>query len=107
MRQRFSPQQWAQWMDEFEIGDQSVTEFCRRKRVSQNAFYNWRRKLGRPTQSPQAGLGPTETFVPVALATDDQVVIELPGKILLRVNNSPESLQPVLNTLMQIQQQRP
>ena len=46
MRRRFSAQQWRDWFDEFQQGDVSVKEFCKRKGVCQNSFYQWRKKLG-------------------------------------------------------------
>ena len=52
----------------FEAGNLGVREFCERKRVSQNTFYQWRRKLKRFDSECH-----TELFVPVAIATEDQV----------------------------------
>lgn len=94
MRQRFSPEQWAKWLDEFERSGLTVTEFCKRKRVCQNSFYQWRRKLSH-TSKP-------DVFVPVAITGDEDVRIEMPCGAVIRLPNDPSVLRPVFQTLLQI-----
>ena len=97
-RQRFSAEQWAAWFDEFEAGDVTVAEFCRRKGVSANSLYQWRRKL-RDSTSDTA-------FVSVEVAATDLVQIDLPGGATLRVPNHTAALRPVLEVLATIGGQR-
>ena len=97
-RQRHSAEQWAAWFDEFEAGDLTVAEFCRRKGVSSNSFYQWRKKL------PDSATD--QTFVAVNIAEVDSVQIDLPGGATLRVPNHPAALRPVLEVLAAIDGQQ-
>ena len=45
MRQRYSAEQWAEWISEQQESGQSIAEFCSWRGVSANTFYLWRRKL--------------------------------------------------------------
>lgn len=101
MRQRFSAPQWAKWFEEFDNSGLTVKEFCRRKHVSQNAFYQWRRRLNLPLPTKDHGL-----FVPVALQVENEVQIEMPCGAIVRLPNDPNSLRPVLETLLQIGTQK-
>ncbi len=100
MRQRFSREQWAQWLDEFQQADLSVTEFCARNRISSKSFYRWQRKLRReagPTDSH-----PDSSFVAVSVAGSPLVEIAMPCGATIRVPNDPTSLRPVLQTLLEV-----
>ena len=99
MRQRFTAQQWTSWFDEFDAGGISVKAFCRRKHVSENTFYQWRRRLKRAPAVPRSS-----SFVPVAIAADDEVKIEMPCGVTIRVPNDPDTLRPVFQTLLQIRE---
>jgi transposase-like protein len=64
-------EQWRERLLRWRGSGQSVREFCRRERVSQPSFYQWRRKL---TGTPLAdGSASRNRFVPV------QVVDEASG----------------------------
>jgi transposase-like protein len=67
----------------------SVREFCRRGKLTETAFYFWRRELQRrqaePEQHGPADRAATPAFVPVqvedrsAASADGRIVIELAG----------------------------
>ena len=40
-------QQWTERLNRFEESQQTVAEFCRTEGVSEPAFYEWKRRLGR------------------------------------------------------------
>ena len=67
MRQRFTAEQWANWLEEFDRSDLSIKAFCQRLGVSENTFYQWRKKLDQPVEPSPAG-----PFVPIAVVADDQ-----------------------------------
>lgn len=98
MRRRFTADQWASWFDEFDASDLSVKAFCRQLRVSENTFYQWRRRLKRSAGEPAGS-----AFVPVAVAAEDEVRIEMPCGATIRVPNDPDSLRPVFQTLLRLQ----
>ena len=100
MRQRFSREQWVQWLDEFQQVDLSVRDFCTRKRISSKSFYRWRRKLRREVDQPDSTQDPQ--FVSVALSGSPHLEIAMPCGATIRVPNDPTSLQPVLQTLLDV-----
>jgi hypothetical protein len=51
-------------------GGWSVAEFCRRRKLSQASFYQWRRKLRSATSPPRPNSRPAGQFVPVSLIGD-------------------------------------
>ena len=97
MRQRFTAEQWAKWFEEFDGSDSSIKAFCRRKGVSENTFYQWRKRLNHSTEPSTAG-----PFVPIAVMAEDEVKIEMPCGATIRVPNNPSSLRPVFETLLAI-----
>lgn len=103
MRRSFSAPQWSAWFDEFSRSGLTVSEFCRNKGVSQNSFYVWKRKLA-PNLDGESN---ANDFVPVAIAKDDRVEIEIPGGAILRVKNDPLSLEPVLAALQSLAERTP
>ena len=97
MRQRFTAEQWANWLEEFDRSDLSIKAFRQRLGVSENTFYQWRKKLDQPVEPSPAG-----PFVPIAVVADDQVKIEMPSGAMIRVPNHSASLRSVLETLLAI-----
>lgn len=100
MRQRFSREQWIQWLDEFEQSDLSALEFCTRKRISSKSFYRWRRKLRREPDPSDSKDDPH--FVSVAVTGSPVVEISMPCGAMIRVPNDSSSLRPVLQTLLEV-----
>ena len=100
MRQRFTREQWVQWLDEFEQSDLSALEFCTQKRISSKSFYRWRRKLRREVQS-DSKLDPH--FVSITVTGSPVVEIAMPCGATIRVPNDPRSLRPVLQTLLEVE----
>lgn len=96
MRKRYSADQWAAWLEEFDRSGLSVAQFCERIDVGQNSFYFWRRKLKTATGDLK------DQFVPVVIQATSQVAIEFPCQAVLRVDNQVESLRPVLQVLAEL-----
>ena len=63
---------WQERFTPYAATDQTVAEFCRREGVSTPSFYQWKKKLARPTPAP---------FVPLTLSMTQQQVatLHLPG----------------------------
>ena len=99
MRQRFSREQWIQWLDEFEQSDLTALEFCTRKRISSKSFYRWRRTLRREAEPFDSKDDPH--FVSVTLTGSPVVEISMPCGAIIRVPNDANSLRPVLQTLLE------
>ncbi len=97
MRQRFTAEQWAKWLEEFDRSDLSIKAFCQRLGVSENTFYQWRKKLDQPAEHSSAA-----PFVPITVVADEEVKIEMPCGATIRVPNNSASLRPVLETLLAI-----
>lgn len=97
-RQRYSADQWATWLVEFERGDFTIAEFCKLKGVCTNSFYQWRRKLAASKAVP--------AFVPLDVTTSPQVEIDLPGGTTIRVPGDSASLRPVLQVLCELDANR-
>ncbi|MCD0458166.1 IS66 family insertion sequence element accessory protein TnpA [Roseiconus lacunae] len=94
MGQRFTPEQWARWIEEFDAIGLTVKEFCAQKQVSENSFYQWRRRIDRDPPSTR-----DRPFVSVAIAADDDVKIQLPCGATISVANDPGAIRPVLVAL--------
>ena len=97
MRKRFTADQWTAWFAEFERSGLSVTDFCLKIDVNQNAFYRWRNKL-----KPNSTTSSEQSFVSVVLPNTNQVTIEFACGAILRVDNHCQSLRPVLKTLVEL-----
>ena len=93
---RYSREQWVEWLSEQRSGGLSIAAFCQQKRVSQNSFYLWRRKLAQQI-SPGRSVSP---FVPLAIVGGGQVEIELPCGATIRVP-SEESARQILSILLE------
>jgi transposase-like protein len=92
---------WRELLAEQQRSGLSVAEFCRRREVSENSFYYWRRRL-LEEGAPQA-----EAFMPLTVVGTASVEIELPCGAVVRVPASDErSLRTALSTLMQQGQER-
>lgn len=120
MRQRYSAEQWAEWISEQQESEQSIAEFCNCRGVSANTFYLWRRRLEaavefndrttsekseRVTQAVAAGFSRSSmaaAFVPVSVVTGLQAIeIDLPCGATIRVPDEDSSLRRILNVLLE------
>jgi hypothetical protein len=120
MRQRYSAEQWAEWISEQQESGQSIAEFCSWRGVSANTFYLWRRKLEaaievddstkseksvRVTQPVTAGFSRSPqvaAFVPVSVVTGLQTIeIDLPCGATIRVPDEDSSVRRILNVLLE------
>ena len=90
---------WKLRLREFDCGNFTVAEFCRRAGVSVAAFYQWRQKL-KPAVAAAAsrargmqGLN----FLPVEITGGGQVEVLLPSGVRVPV---PSHDQPAIRTVM-------
>ena len=96
---RFNRDQWISWFSEFEQSGLTVREFCRRKQISDNSFYSWRKKL--EVQPPNHSAGSASPFVPVSVLDSNKVEIDLPCGATIRVDR--HSLDEVLVCLIRLE----
>ena len=71
----------SQWLDRlrrFGRSNLSVTEFCRREKVSVPSYYHWRRKLA-DTAFEHESNGEPATFLPVRIAGSAGLEASLPN----------------------------
>lgn len=71
--ERFGRARWSAWVSEQAAGDESVAEFCRRRKLSVASFYQWRRKLAKTGRSCDSA----SSLVPVRLVDSPCVDVEL------------------------------
>ena len=82
---------WRELVGQQSRSGLSVRAFCARERVTESAFYVWRRELRLRDMEPKTG---RPAFVPVALPQtravegDEHIVIELRGGRVLRLPSS-------------------
>jgi transposase-like protein len=89
---------WRRRLKEFEAGQSTVAEFCRRVGVSPATFYEWRRKLAPAARSQSRPMN----FVPVEITAAARVIeVLLPGgaRVLIPAGES-EALRAVFSLLV-------
>ena len=97
---------WKSRLREFDRGNFTVAEFCRRAGVSSAAFYQWRRKL-KPAVASDACMtsrGRAEnglSFLPVEITGSSSVEVLLPNGARLTIPcHDHEAIRTVLATLL-------
>lgn len=105
---------WRRRLREFDRGQASVAEFCRRVGVSAATFYQWQRKLTpavsgaaarstavvRPAAKPGQAPGPMR-FLPVEITAASQVEVLLPGGARLSIpSREHDALRTVVAALL-------
>ena len=71
----------SEWLDRlrrFSRSNLSVSEFCRREKVSVPSYYHWRRKLADATSEAGARRQPA-TFIPVQVASSADLQVTFPN----------------------------
>lgn len=107
---------WRELLAEQAGGRLSVAEFCRRRKVSQASFYQWRRKLRpatstlRSNSTPRPNSRPAGRFVPVSLigdvprsgvGQDTAASVQFPCGVVLRLPAGDErALAQVVSLLL-------
>ena len=83
---------WRLVFHEFESFDGSVRAYCRRKGLSENSFYSWRKEIARRDLELNSD---AEPLVPVRVieaepscATEESIEIRTPGGMVLRLRES-------------------
>lgn len=101
MGQRYSEQQWRDWLDEFERSDLTVARFCQSIGVCVQTFYRWRRKLANGDASglDAAVILGQSPFVSIACPMP-VVEFEFPNQVIARVPNDSALLRPLVRALM-------
>jgi transposase-like protein len=106
MRQRYSREQWAEWISEQAVSGGSVAGFCQAKGLPVNSFYNWRNKLASSGSSTDPSLRRSQgLFLPVSVVGGGQVEIDLPCGALVRLPGDEEATRRVLSILLQLGRQ--
>ena len=99
---------WRRRMERFEASPATVTEFCRREGVSSAAFYQWRRRLAKESESaagecgeaasplarpgrPARAYGRPAGFVELTLPAAAVVELDLPNGVRIRVPADQEA----------------
>ncbi|MBT5320162.1 MAG: transposase, partial [Chloroflexi bacterium] len=104
MRQRYSAEQWADWIAEQSESGVTISDFCDSVGVSENSFYVWRRKLRSASTGgvcSEAGL--SAGFIELAVTESrsaGRVEIELPCGALVRVPGEESLIRSVLVVLL-------
>lgn len=94
---------WQMRLREYDCGDLTVAEFCRRAGVSVPAFYLWRRKLKPAVTSSKARsqVVPAVSFLPIEISGGGSVEVLLPGGVRVLVpSNDQQALRTVISTLL-------
>jgi hypothetical protein len=92
----------SEWLDRlrrFRRSNLSVTEFCRREKVSVPSYYHWRRKLAKATSEGGARREPV-TFIPVHLAGSSDLQVAFPNgaRVTLSLHHR-ELVRPVIESI--------
>jgi transposase len=86
---------WAERLDRFRAGRQTVAAFCAAERVSESNFYLWRRRLAGPSPA-----SPVPAVVPLRITPSPAAPIELalPSGAVVRFppGTGPEVIVAVL-----------
>jgi len=104
---------WQGLLAEQAGGRLSVAEFCRRRKLSQASFYQWRRKLqpatSRSKSKSMSHSRPAGRFVPVSLIGDgprsvvgqDTASVQFPCGVVLRLPaGNEQALAQVVSLLL-------
>ena len=92
--QRYSREQWAEWIAEQKSSGLTIAEFCQSIGVSANSFYWRRRRLAETSDAkPETTVAETlrSPFVAIDLAGTAPaalVEVDLPGGVIVRVCDS-------------------
>lgn len=100
MSRRNSRERWASWLVEQQESGQTVAAFCAGKGVSQNSFYQWRRKLGSSSSQSKGGL------VPVSVVASPGLEVELSCGATIKLPDDAELLRRVLSVLVSLERAR-
>ena len=85
--------QWRERLRRFARSKLSVTEFCRRERVSTPSFYQWRRKLADSSSNGPGRRSPARaSFIPVQVAAATGLQVDFPNGVRLTLSSSDQEL---------------
>ena len=91
--QRYSREQWVEWIEEQKSSGLTIAEFCQSIGVSANSFYWRRRRLAETSEViPVTTFAETQRppFVAIDLAETAPVAVvelDLPGGVVVRVRD--------------------
>ena len=100
MSRGYPVEQWREWIEQQQTSGLSVAAFCRSIRVSENAFYLRRKRLGGQAGSGTSGQRPP-SFVALKVAECNSlgVRVELPSGAVVS-SSDQETILTVVSALL-------
>ena len=93
---------WGERLWRYEQAGLTVAEFCRQEGVSVPSFYQWRKRLAKPSNGQRFKAAAQPAFQQVMLSAGAVVTIELPGGVRIDLPAQREALvRTVLADLLQ------
>lgn len=92
---RRSREEWFELLRRQERSGDSVAEFCRQNKLTENSFYRWRRLLSEEED--------TAKFVPVTVVGARTVELELPCGATVRLAADRDGLREVFAALLSVE----
>jgi hypothetical protein len=104
-RQRYSAEQWSEWIEQQAESGETIADFCDSIGVAENTFYVWRRKLRSQvvaTSCLEGGLtGGLVEFAVADAPSPGSIEIDLPCGALVRVSSDESLIRQVLGVLLE------
>jgi transposase len=93
-------QAWQERLRRYERSGLTIAAFCRRERVSQAAFYYWRKRLGGAEAASEMPDQGEPSFVPVRITGAAPVEVRLPnGACILLPAGDPAMLAAAITAV--------
>lgn len=101
---RFGREQWSVWVSEQAAGDESVAEYCGRRKLSVASFYQWRRKLAKlGVDKAKRGVAISDALIPVRLVDPPRVDVDLSCGATIKLPVQDEAaMRAVLGMLVEL-----
>ena len=95
--------EWRERLNRFGDSNQTVSEFCRREKVSEGTFYQWRRRFAESAAIPNSGFQTTTNppFVPIEVTsgpTELEVIFPNGARLRLPAHNH-EGLRVLIESI--------
>ena len=104
-RRQRDPAKEAFWRDvlrRFAASGLSVRAFCKRERLTESAFYAWRRTIGERNDAANSGPAFVPAVMTTQLCSESSIAIELAGGCVLRLAG-PSSTEQLADLVIALQ----